>query len=65
MNLAPIRTGHLPRFASIEDLIKKQKPVEPFYALHPENSRSQRGAFSTRFPATRSTRSRPILRRMC
>jgi len=50
MNLAPIRTGHLPRFASIEDLIKKQKPVEPFYALHPEKFQIAARRFLDAFP---------------
>jgi ornithine decarboxylase len=48
MNIAPIEA--LPRFASIEDLIRRQKPVAPVYALFPEKFRTAAQRFLDAFP---------------
>ena len=40
----------LPRFASIEDLIRKQKPGAPVYALFPEKFRTAARRFLDAFP---------------
>jgi ornithine decarboxylase len=50
MNLSPVQADALPRFASIEDLIKRLKPVAPIYALHPEKFRIAAGRFLDAFP---------------
>ncbi len=50
MNIAPVRAEVLPRFASIEDLIRKQKPVAPVYALFPEKFRTAAKRFLDAFP---------------
>lgn len=50
MNHAPVQAGSLPRFASIEDLIRKEKPVAPVYALFPEKFRSAARRFLDAFP---------------
>ena len=50
MNIAPVRAEALPRFASIEELIRREKPIEPFYALHPEKFRVAARRFLDAFP---------------
>ncbi len=50
MNHAPIRAEALPRFATIEDLIRKEKPVAPIYALFPEKFRTAAKRFLDAFP---------------
>ncbi|HWU25537.1 MAG TPA: hypothetical protein VN154_03965 [Rhizomicrobium sp.] len=50
MNHAPARAEALPRFASIEDLIRKQKPVAPVYAVFPEKFRTAAKRFLDAFP---------------
>ncbi|HUO91472.1 MAG TPA: hypothetical protein VMU22_01050 [Rhizomicrobium sp.] len=50
MNIAPVHADTLPRFATIEDLIKREKPIEPVYALHPEKFRTAAKRFLDAFP---------------
>ena len=50
MNHAPIRAEALPRFATIEDLIRREKPVAPIYALFPEKFRTAAKRFLDAFP---------------
>jgi ornithine decarboxylase len=50
MNIAPVRAEMLQRFASIEDLIRKQKPVAPVYALFPDKFRTAAKRFLDDFP---------------
>src|SRR5271163_3138581 len=50
MNIAPVRAEMLPRFASIEDLIRKQKPIAPVYALFPDKFRTAAKRFLDAFP---------------
>jgi ornithine decarboxylase len=48
MNIAPVQT--LPRFASIEELIRREKPIEPVYALFPDKFRVAAKRFLDAFP---------------
>ncbi|MGB8366045.1 MAG: type III PLP-dependent enzyme [Rhizomicrobium sp.] len=48
MNIAPAEA--LPRFASIEQLIQRLKPVAPIYALHPDKFRVAARRFLDAFP---------------
>ena len=50
MNIAPVHVDTLPRFASIEDLITREKPIAPFYALSPEKFRTAAKRFLDAFP---------------
>jgi len=50
MNIAPVQADALPRFATIEDLIKRERPIEPVYALHPEKFRTAAKRFLDAFP---------------
>ncbi len=50
MNISPVQTEALPRFASIEQLIQRLKPVAPVYALHPDKFRVAARRFLDAFP---------------
>ena len=50
MNANPTHTDALPRFASIERLIEKLKPVEPVYAIFPEKFHAAAKRFLDSFP---------------
>src|SRR5271154_4632437 len=50
MNIAPVHAEILPRFASIEELIRREKPIAPVYALHPEKFRIAAARFIDAFP---------------
>lgn len=50
MNVRPAGTEILPRFASIEEVIARTKPVEPVYVLYPEKFRIAAKRFLDAFP---------------
>jgi ornithine decarboxylase len=50
MNMATVQGDALPRFASIEELIRREKPIAPVYALHPEKFRIAAARFIDAFP---------------
>ena len=50
MNIVPKHAEAVPRFASIEDLIRKQKPIAPVYALFPQKFREAAKRFLDAFP---------------
>ncbi len=50
MNLAPLQSNTLPRFASIEELIRRLKPIAPVYVLFPEKFRIAAERFLNAFP---------------
>src|SRR5580698_1276709 len=50
MNVHPAQAEALPRFASVEKLIEKLKPVEPVYVIFPEKFRVAAKRFLDSFP---------------
>ncbi len=44
------RAAELPRYATIEALIEKTRPVEPVYVIHPERFAASAKRFVTDFP---------------
>jgi ornithine decarboxylase len=45
-----VRSPELPRFASVEQIIEKMKPVEPVYVIYPEKFRIAAKRFLDSFP---------------
>lgn len=45
-----VRASELPRFASVEQIIEKMKPVEPVYVIYPEKFRIAAKRFLDDFP---------------
>ncbi len=50
MNIAPSNTDGLPRFASVEKIIERLKPVDPVYVIFPDKFRVAARRFIDAFP---------------
>jgi len=50
MNMTPQHTDALPRFANIERIIEKLKPIDPLYVIFPEKFRVAAKRFIDSFP---------------